>query len=59
MALVTSAADITVIILNNIEASALTDLLEINSNPGRGWKALNELTASMLVEKMAFAYEND
>lgn len=57
MALVTSAADITIIILNNIEASALTDLLEINSNPGRGWKDLNELTASMLVEKMAFANE--
>ena len=56
MALVTSATDITVIILDNKEANALANLLEV-SPIWRHQSVLNELTAAMLVEKMAFAYD--
>ena len=54
MALVTSATDITVIVLNNNEATALADVLEwmVGEHP-----VLDELTHAMLGEKLAFAYD--
>jgi len=47
MAEVTSGK-LTTIVLNSVEASALADLLEINSNPGRGWKDLDDLANAMI-----------
>ena len=54
MALVTSDKDVTVIILNNTEAEALTNVFK-----EFGWLGheLNELANAMLTEEMAFAYE--
>ena len=53
MAQVTSSKDMTVIVLDSEEASALADALEKGI-----WRAeLDDLTNAMLDEKMAFAYE--
>ena len=52
MAEVTSG-DLTIIVLNDYEASALADVLAANPVA-----ALDELTNSMLTEKLAFAYDH-
>jgi hypothetical protein len=52
MADVTSG-DLTIIVLNDYEASALADVLAANPVA-----ALDELTNSMLTEKLAFAYDH-
>ena len=57
MALVVSDNDMTVIILDNKEASALTDLLDVA--PPKLAIVLNELANAMLDEKMAFAYDEE
>ena len=66
MALVTSAKDITVIILNNDEAKSLSCMLTNHVvHKGRGcadldlWLHLDELANAMLDEKMAFAYDEE
>ena len=48
MAIVTSDDDLTVIILNGVEASALADLLEVSDSEDNS--ALNELTNAMIGE---------
>jgi hypothetical protein len=59
MAEVTSGSNLTTIILNDYEAIALADLLDrfASVSPNR-LNALNELTNSMLTEKLAFAYDH-
>tara|TARA_Y100001951_G_C11240465_1_gene240162 strand:- start:30 stop:323 length:294 start_codon:yes stop_codon:yes gene_type:complete len=59
MAQVTSSTDMTVIVLDNDEAEALGDLLDSASRNHEGyWTGrLDELTNTMLGEKMAFGYE--
>jgi hypothetical protein len=59
MALVTSAKDITVIILDNNEAKALEDILNKHLTLNEDYPVLDKLTDAMLSEKMAFAYEDD
>ena len=56
MAEVTSGSNLTVIILNDYEAIALADLLDVA--PPKLAVVLNELTNSMLTEKLAFAYDH-
>ena len=59
MAEVTSGSNLTVIVLNDYEAIALADLLDrFTSVSSNGLDALNELTNSMLTEKLAFAYDH-
>ena len=49
MAQVTSSKDMTVIVLDNDEASALTNLLDYSSSDMGGWSSkLDELTNAML-----------
>ena len=55
MAEVTSG-NLTVIVLNDYEAIALADLLDVA--PPKLAVVLNELTNSMLTEKLAFAYDH-
>ena len=58
MANVVSGSDITVIVLDNDEAEALTNLLDYSSSDMGGWSSkLDDLTNAMLTEEMAFAYE--
>ncbi len=59
MAEVTSGSNLTVIVLNDHEANALADLLDrfVSVSPNQ-LDALNELTNSMLTEKLAFAYDH-
>jgi hypothetical protein len=56
MAEVTSGSNLTVIVLNDYEAIALTELLDVA--PPKLAVVLNELTNSMLTEKLAFAYDH-
>ena len=56
MAEVTSGSNLTVIILNDYEAIALANLLDVA--PPKLAVVLNELTNSMLTEKLAFAYDH-
>jgi len=56
MAEVTSGSNLTVIVLNDYEAIALADLLDVA--PPKLAVVLNELTNSMLTEKLAFAYDH-
>ncbi len=59
MAEVTSGSNLTIIILEDYEAIALADLLDrFTSVSSNGLDALNELTNSMLTEKLAFAYDH-
>ena len=55
MAEVTSG-NLTVIVLNDYEAIALADLLDVA--PPKLAVVLDELTNSMLTEKLAFAYDH-
>ena len=59
MAEVTSGSNLTVIVLEDYEANALADLLDrfVSVSPNQ-LDALNELTNSMLTEKLAFAYDH-
>ena len=59
MAEVTSGSNLTTIVLNDYEANALADLLDrfASVSPNQ-LDALNELTNSMLTEKLAFAYDH-
>ena len=59
MAEVTSGSNLTTIVLNDHEANALADLLDrfVSVSPNQ-LDALNELTNSMLTEKLAFAYDH-
>ena len=56
MAEVTSGSNLTVIILNDYEAIALANLLDVA--PPKLAVVLDELTNSMLTEKLAFAYDH-
>ena len=56
MAEVTSGSNLTVIVLNDYEAIALADLLDVA--PPKLAVVLNELTNSMTTEKLAFAYDH-
>jgi len=56
MAEVTSGSNLTVIVLNDYEAIALADLLDVA--PPKLAVVLDELTNSMLTEKLAFAYDH-
>ncbi len=59
MAEVTSGSNLTTIVLNDYEANALADLLDrfASVSPNQ-LDALDELTNSMLTEKLAFAYDH-
>ena len=57
MANVTNGKDMTVIVLDNDEASALADILGEHPTLNEDYSVLDELTNAMLSEKMAFAYE--
>jgi hypothetical protein len=59
MAKVTSGSNLTTIVLNDYEANALANLLDrfASMSPNQ-LDALNELTNSMLTEKLAFAYDH-
>ena len=59
MALITSATDITVIILDNIEAKALGDMLSKHPTLNEDYPILDELTNALITEDMAFAYEDN
>ena len=59
MALITSATDITVIILDNIEAKALGDMLSKHPTLNEDYPILDELTNALITEDIAFAYENN
>jgi len=56
MAEVTSGSNLTVIVLNDYEAIALADLLDVA--PPKLAVVLDELTNSMTTEKLAFAYDH-
>ena len=56
MAEVMSGSNLTVIVLNDYEAIALADLLDVA--PPKLAVVLDELTNSMLTEKLAFAYDH-
>ena len=56
MAEVMSGSNLTTIVLNDYEAIALADLLDVA--PPKLAVVLDELTNSMTTEKLAFAYDH-